>query len=408
MKKIVNLVAISLASSMLFGCGAGSGSSTKNDDKTITVMVESGSPAEALANETASKFEEETGYKVNIDAVAYSGMYDKISTEIKSKQATHDVATLDFVWLAAFKDAIEPIENADTSDFLPTLAESGTIDGKLLGYPMWVNCKVLIYRKDLIPENKVPKTWDEYKSLASELSKDGMYGTTVFGSGSDAVCSFLDFASQAGADGLVLGKDGKCNLTDQPYADALNFMIENSKADYTSGDALATAATESQELFTNGKVAMQLNWSHQYPAAVAIMGKDKVGVAPMIAGSAGVGATTGPWYECVMKNSKHSDIAKQYVKFMYDHNADYMNLTLKIAGRKSVYEDAAKVEGNEHTVAVLDTLSQPQSQPRPMVKNWPQIEEVLVGVVESTLGGADVNKALSDASTKIDAINSGN
>ena len=49
MKKIVNLVAISLASSMLFGCGAGSGSSTKNDDKTITVMVESGSPAEALA-----------------------------------------------------------------------------------------------------------------------------------------------------------------------------------------------------------------------------------------------------------------------------------------------------------------------------------------------------------------------
>ena len=93
---------------------------------------------------------------------------------------------------------------------------------------------------------------------------------------------------------------------------------------------------------------------------------------------------------------------------MYDHNADYMNLTLKIAGRKSVYEDAAKVEGNEHTVAVLATLSQPQSQPRPMVKNWPQIEEVLVGVVESTLGGANVNKALSDASAKIDAINSGN
>ena len=42
------------------------------------------------------------------------------------------------------------------------------------------------------------------------------------------------------------------------------------------------------------------------------------------------------------------------------------------------------------------------------IQNWPQIEEVLVGVVESTLGGADVNKALSDASAKIDAINSGN
>lgn len=41
---------------------------------------------------------------------------------------------------------------------------------------------------------------------------------------------------------------------------------------------------------------MQLNWSHQYPAAVEALGADKVGCAPMIAGEAGVGATTGPWY----------------------------------------------------------------------------------------------------------------
>ena len=57
-------------------------------------------------------------------------------TEIKAGQAVHDVACMDFVWLAAFVDAIEPITGADTSDFLPTLEESGTIDGNLLGYPM--------------------------------------------------------------------------------------------------------------------------------------------------------------------------------------------------------------------------------------------------------------------------------
>ena len=78
-------------------------------------------------------------------------------------------------------------------------------------------------------------------------------------------------------------------------------------ADYTPSDSLSTAATESQELFTNGKIAMQLNWSHQYPAAVEALGADKVGCAPMIAGSAGVGATTGPWYECVMKDSKNKE-----------------------------------------------------------------------------------------------------
>lgn len=399
------MLVVAMVGTMLAGCGSKEDKKESDGDKnSITVLVESGSPAEALAKETAAAFEEETGCKVVIDAVAYTGMYDKLSTEIKAKQAAHDVACMDVVWLAAFADAIEAINDADTSDFLPTLQDSGTIDGNLLGYPMWVNAKVLIYRKDLIPEDKVPKTWEEYQSLAEELKTDDMSGTTVFGSGSDAVCSFLDFACQAGAEGLVFDKDGNVNITDQAYVDALNFMVENANADYTPADSLATAATESQELFTNGKVAMQLNWSHQYPAAVEALGADKVGCAPMIGGSAGVGATTGPWYECVMKNSENKEMAKKYVEFMYDHNADYMDLTLKIAGRTSVYEEAGKVAGNEHTTAVLETLGAEQSQARPMVTTWSQIEEVLIGVVESSLGGADVKDTLESAKTEIESI----
>lgn len=405
-KKIFSIMlVVAMVGTMLAGCGSKEDKKeSKGNKNSITVLVESGSPAEALAKETAASFEEETGCKVVIDAVAYTGMYDKLSTEIKAKQAAHDVACMDVVWLAAFADAIEPINDADTSDFLPTLQDSGTIDGNLLGYPMWVNAKVLIYRKDLISEDKVPKTWEEYQALAKELKTDDMSGTTVFGSGSDAVCSFLDFACQAGAEGLVFDKEGNVNITDQAYVDALNFMVENANADYTPADSLATAATESQELFTNGKVAMQLNWSHQYPAAVEALGADKVGCAPMIGGSAGVGATTGPWYECVMKNSENKEMAKKYVEFMYDHNADYMDLTLKIAGRTSVYEEAGKVAGNEHTTAVLETLGAEQSQARPMVTTWSQIEEVLIGVVESSLGGADVNDTLEAAKTQIELI----
>ena len=236
------------------------------------------------------------------------------------------------------------------------------------------------------------------------MKTDDMYGTTVFGSGSDAVCSFLDFACQAGADGLVYDKDGNVNITDQPYVDALDFMVEMANEDCTPSDSLATASTESQELFNNGKVAMQLNWSHQYPAAVEALGADKVGCAPMIAGSAGAGATTGPWYECVMKNSENKDTALKYVEYMYDHNADYMNGTLKIAGRTSVYEEAGKEAGNEHTTAVLDTLNEKQSQPRPMISTWSQVEQVLTGVVESCLGGADVKETLESAKEEIEAI----
>ena len=405
------LLAATMVGTMIAGCGnsggnseGGSSDSGDGEGSSITVLVESGSPAEALANETAADFEAETGCKVVVDAVAYTGMYDKLSTEIQSVQTAHDVACMDFVWLAAFADAIEPLQDADTSDFLPTLEESGTIDGNLLGYPMWTNCKILIYRKDLIPEDQVPTTWDEYKAMAEKTATGDVYGTTVFGSGSDAVCSFLDFACQAGAEGLVFDEEGNVNITDQAYVDALNFMVEMANADYSPTDSLATAATESQELFTNGKVAMQINWSHQYPAAVEALGADKVGCAPMIAGSAGIGATTGPWYQCIMKNSENKEMAQKYVEYMYDHNADYMDLTLKIAGRTSVYEEAGQEAGKEHTTAVLTTLESAQSQPRPMVSTWAQIEEVLTGVVESCLGGADVNETLESAQAEIEAI----
>ena len=111
-----------------------------------------------------------------------------------------------------------------------------------------------------------------------------------------------------------------------------------------------------------------------------------------------------PWYECVMKNSENKEMAQKYVEFMYDHNADYMDLTLKIAGRTSVYEEAGKTEGNEHTTAVLETLGAEQTQARPMVTTWAQIEEVLTGVVESCLGGADIQETLEAAKTEIEAI----
>ena len=149
-KKLLSILLVTaMVATMAAGCGGSGDSASESEEgggNSITVLVESGSPAEALANETAADFEEETGCKVIVDAVAYTGMYDKLSTEIKAGEAAHDVACMDFVWLAAFADAIEPVADADTSDFLPTLEESGTIDGNLLGYPMWTNCKILIYR----------------------------------------------------------------------------------------------------------------------------------------------------------------------------------------------------------------------------------------------------------------------
>jgi len=431
-KKILgSLLCIVLIATLLAGCGnkpsnetGGNSGSSASGDKKITVLVESGSPAETVANATAAEFKEKTGYDVVVDTVPYSGMYDKVSTEVKANAAAHDVVCLDVLWLSAFENALEPLNDIATdeivSDFLPTLEEGGTLNGNLLGFPMWINCKVLIYRTDLFEDetNKtkfkeaygreltVPATWDEYMECAEFFTTDDMYGTAVFGlAGGDSVCSFLDHASQAGAMPLVLEEDNNVLVDEKPYVDALQFLCDLYEGGFVPEETLSVASTEAQEMFNNNKLAMQLNWSHQYPAAYAV-NKGNVGVAPMIGGEAGVAATTGPWYQCVMKNSENLDIAKEYVKFMYDKNEKYMTEgSLKIAGRTSVYEKFGKEPGNEHLGAVLETLDNEYSQNRPATPYWTEIEEVLQNAVQAALSGkATPQEALSDAKSNIESI----
>lgn len=388
----------------------------------LTVMVESGSPGELVARSTASAFKELTGCEVIIDAVPYSGLFDKMSTQLRAGASTHDIATLDVLWLPAFKDGLLSLNDVATSemkaDFLPTLLDGGTLDGNLYGMPMWINSKVLIYRSDLFNDeaNKnefraaygydlaPPKTWYQYMDTAAFFTKDGMYGAAVYGSNSgDTVCSWLDHSSQAGARPLVL--DGNNVIIDQkPYVDALQFMCDQFSSGFVPAETLAMASTEVQEMFTNGKLAMQLNWSHQYPAAYASL-PDRVGVAPMIGGSAGVAATTGPWYQCILRNSRNQDIAKQYLVFMFERNEEYMGASLKIAGRISVYEKYSVIPGNEHLRAVLDTLAQPQSQNRPATPFWTEMEEIMATAIQNAMSGkAAPRSSLSTAKAEIERI----
>ena len=264
-RKIVNsLITATVIGSMLTGmavpCFAGG---KKDGGSSITVLVESGSPAEALANNTAADFEKETGCKVVVDAVAYTGMYDKLSTEIKAGQAAHDVACMDFVWLAAFADAIEPITDADTSDFLPTLEESGTVDGNLLGYPMWVNAKILIYRKDLIPEDKVPKTWDEFFALGDKVKDiDGRALFTYQGIYPGYMEEMLwpAIANECGEEALTkIANYEEGSFNNEGVLKALSHIKEIADKGYLLEGTVGMNHTESQTEMMLGKAAFITN-----------------------------------------------------------------------------------------------------------------------------------------------------
>ncbi|WP_018750569.1 ABC transporter substrate-binding protein [Paenibacillus sanguinis] len=405
---------------LLVGCGSRSADSS--NDKTLTLLVEGGGPAFEVASKTAAQFEEQTGYKIKIDSVPYSGVYDKLKAEIDAKKSTHDVAIIDVLWFPSLAKGLEPLGDVLTAeqmnDFLPQLNESATINEELLGIPTWTNSKILLYRKDLFedPKNqadfkqefgydlKAPANWHEYADVAKFFTKDGMYGVSVFGqTGGDAVSSWLDHVTQAGVDSLILDENGEVNITGEPYVQALAFLQNLVQEQVVPEDYLSIASSETAELFNNGKLAMQLAWGHFYLSSDQAL-PGQVGAAPMIAGADGVGAVPGPWYQVVLKDSPKKDIAAQYIKFMYEQNELYME-SLGVAARKSVFDKYKDNPQYAHVKAIEATLNGAQTQNRPQIAQWSQIEnEVLSPMLQKVLSGSDPATELDLAKKQIEEI----
>ncbi len=425
MKGVINLrkspflIGISLLIVLVSACSSdnevSNNTNKSNSDQTLTVLVEGGSPAQTVAELTKEEFEENTGYEVIIESVPYSGVYDRMRTELTSGAGAFDVATIDTIWLPALYKGLEPIQEEITddmeNDLFPGLIDGASMDGNVYGLPTWTNSKILLYRKDLFNDSNnqdefseefgyelsPPETWDQYKDVASFFGKNEkypeLYGTSVFGATSgDSVASWLDHVAQAGAESLVIDESGEVIVNDENHVAALEFLndLVNEEGVVPEG-VLETASAETSELFYNGKLAMMLAWGHFFvpsndPDTSDVAGD--VGAAPMIAGDGGIGVVPGPWYQVIPSSSQKKDIAKEYLLFLYENNELYAD-ALGVAARQSVFEEYGQQEEFAHLNELATTLNGNQTQNRPSTEKWEEIEsEALLPAVQSVFSGS--------------------
>lgn len=402
----------------------------KSGSRHITVLVETGSPAFTVAKNTAEEFKKKTGYDVKIKSAQYIDVFNKLRAAEASKSGAYDVATIDTLWLPNLEKGLLSIDDIITNDvkndLLPEALEGGKYKEKFYGLPAWTDCKILFYRKDLFenPKEKEtfknvygydlnpPKNWKEYRDIAKFFTRDtnndgkiDIYGTSVFGANDgDSVCSWLDHSLQAGAKPVVVDEKGDVLINKKPYVDALQFLSDILNKDKSAPPgATGMSSAETTEMFWNGKLAMMLAWGHFYvpsndPQRSSVAGK--VGTSAMIAGDAGVGSIPGPWYQVIPTSSKNQNIAKKYLMFLYAKNFLYMD-AFGVASRKSVFEEYSKKAGYEHLKSVYDSLSGVQSQNRPELPEWSQIEsEVLEPAIQQALIGKKSPKEALDWSAE--------
>ncbi len=386
--------------------------------KVVTILVQGGSESHIFAQETAAEFKELTGYEVNIVAVPYEGLYDKMTAETVSPQSSYDVACVDFLWLPAWAHKLAPLDDLLTSevraDLFAVSIAGGTYKGKFYGMPTWESCKVLVYRTDLFGDEKEkqafknkygyelapPTNWQEFVDIARFFTRDNnndgvidLYGTYVGGAPhEDNACSWFDFALQAGADYLIVDDKDKVVVDSQPYIDGLRFMGDQlNKYKVAPPGALEMLCVQGAELFQDGKLAMMLNWPFAYrmaqdPSGSKVVGK--VDSRPMIAGSKGVGVTTGTWINIIPASSRNVAIAKKYIKFWYERDKTLFKLTGE-AARKSTFTEYKDKPGYETVGPLLTSLAAPRSKARPLLVKYQQVSsEAILPALQSVLTGS--------------------
>jgi ABC-type glycerol-3-phosphate transport system substrate-binding protein len=401
------------AATVLAACGAGG--STGADSGTLTVLCEAGGKAELT--KIAEAFKRQKGRTVTFVELPYDGLFNRLNSELSSGSVSFDIAALDAIWLSTFAGALRPLDDMFTSrvkaDLFPALVSEAQVNGKYVGMPVWTNAEILFYRKDLFedPTEQTafaqrfgyplapPTTWQQFTDTAVFFTRGtDLYGTDVKGA---VETEWLAHVLQAGAPGVVLDADGKVIIDDEQHLAALTFYSDlNNTLKVAPPGASQLDWAGAQNLFNQGKTAMLRFWAHAYP----LIPKDspvhgKVGVAPMIAGSAGIGAIPGPWYLGIPTAGAQHDLAAEFIQFAYDNNELAIQSDLGLAARKSAFSAYADKPGYEHFAALMTTLDAPATKARPAHPKWQQIvDDVLVPMLQkSVTPGADYAALLAVA-----------
>jgi multiple sugar transport system substrate-binding protein len=376
------------------------------DGQELNVLVEGG--GRQLQEAVAARFEEETGVRVNLVELPYAGVYDRLTAEFATGGSAFDVATVDVIWLPAFADFVEPLDELFTeeviADLPPALVDDAQMDGTFIGMPTWANSEILFYRTDLFEDPAQreafrseygydlapPVDWQTFRDVARFFTQDtdgdgniDLYGTDVKGA---VETEWLAHVLQAGSPGVALDADGNVIIDNAEHQAALEFYAALNCEDGVSPAGVATIGwAEAQNLFYQGQTAMMRFWAHAYrltPEDSVVEGN--VGVVPMIAGDAGIAGIPGPWYNVVPSSGSNIELAKQFVQFAYEHNALGIEAPLGLAARISAYEQYQGEPGFEHFEPLLETLNAEATTGRPLVENWQQItDEVLVPLVSA-------------------------
>ena len=283
MLKRWGLRALFAAAAAWLGVAAPPAQAGEFDGVTVNIMTQTGAIQEPLQRR-APDFEKLTGAKINIIAVPFSDLYQKVLTDWASGTNSVDAAVFAPQWMVDYvaggyledlTDRIKHDPKIDWQGIAPFFRNfSANYGGRTYLIPMDGDFHMLYYRTDVFKKYglKPPATWDDYLADAKALNGKDFNGdgTKDYGSciakkrNAQSYWFIMDIAgsmiqSKGTAQGTFFDTRNMKPLVDnEAFRRALEILKETGK--YGPPDELNLDVSDTRPLFVSGKCALNLDW----------------------------------------------------------------------------------------------------------------------------------------------------
>lgn len=368
--------------------------------ETVNILME-GVPDTEYVKTLLPEFTKATGIDVNLEVVNYAEMHTKLVPQLVAPTGSYSAIVVDFYWVGEFTKAgwLQPLDerikadNFDTSVYVPKLMDLvGKVDGTTYMLPFYNYAMGLLYRKDLLADEKnktdfkakygfdldVPKTWDEYLKQVEFFTKDGINGVVNQGLRPDPIA--MEWSNYLFANGGEYHDDSwKPTLNNEAGVKAIEQYATNVNKFGPVGSA-SFSFDEAFNVMAQGKAYSYITYNFfraatDDPSKSAVVGK--VEIMPVPGSEVGKGGSlNGAWGWAIPKSSPNSDAAWKFIKWVESPEiAKKRALQGGSPTRTDVFDDADVNAKYPYAKALKEMLL--TSHNFPVFTYTPQLVEVL-------------------------------
>jgi multiple sugar transport system substrate-binding protein len=328
-----------------------------------------------------------------------------MAANFASGQYVHDIVYMSG-WVPEFSAYLVDFVSQLPAELIADLPGSSfstvTWDGKRMGVVFTLSLLTLFYNQELLQNAGItapPKTWDELKNFARELTGGNQYGWVLnYGApeGIGGVASYwMCFLQQAG--GKMYNDQGQPAFNNDAGVSALQAMVD--LMPYTDPGSISyVGINDATNVFSAGNAAMMMNWPFMWkpandPASSKVVGK--VGTAILPAGPVGSASIDGTDAYTITKLSPNPEMARKLIEFYLTPEVQKRQVldTGWLPIRLSVLNDPEVQTAAPNAAVVLEQATHPYDS-----YVTPDYNEVTTAI------GVEIQKALAGSQSAADAI----